>query len=250
MNEIRKNTDEEVVVAKGILRLPKLLLISGIFLMLVACACIAIGVLTSNLLYGDGTMFTVMGVMALIFSLAMVVYPAIALRKCSCTITNKRIYGETILFLTKKNYSYRLDAIDNVELQNTMGMRVLMINFDQGKTTANAKTTGKGATNNTFRIGYLHNATEMLEKLNEQMTNIKNDKDVMIDIEMKKVEVEEMKANAFMNMATNQFSKETNASNSSSYIDELRNLKQLLDEGIISQEEFDVKKSKLLDSNK
>ena len=65
----------------------------------------------------------------------------------------------------------------------------------------------------------------------------------MVDIEMKKVEAANKQAEAIANMASGTSGKQ---SNSGSYIEELKELKALLDNEIITQEEFNQKKTELL----
>lgn len=80
------------------------------------------------------------------------------------------------------------------------------------------------------------------------LTSVKNDKDLMVDIEMSKIDAENRKAGAFESMANNMGANPTAKvqSNNQTYIEELKGLKELLDAGIISEEEFNEKKKNLL----
>ena len=82
------------------------------------------------------------------------------------------------------------------------------------------------------------------------LTTLKNDKDLMVDIEMSKIDAENKKAAAFERIATNMSgaSQHRNAG-SQNYIEELKGLKELLDSGIISKEEFEEKKKNLLNKS-
>ncbi len=69
------------------------------------------------------------------------------------------------------------------------------------------------------------------------------------DIEMKRIVAQEIQAKAFEKIATgitNPQNKLKSNQNNMSYIEEIKNLKGLLDEGIITQDEFEQKKLQLL----
>ena len=76
--------------------------------------------------------------------------------------------------------------------------------------------------------------------------SIKNDKDLQTDLQVNEIDVENKKAIAMEKIAEKYNSDVTKKSSSEDYITQLRRLKELLDCGIISQEEFDEKKKKLL----
>lgn len=166
-------------------------------------------------------------------------------------MTNKRIYGVTSIFIAKKKYSYRLDEIDNVETVSSLGIHGLVLNFSQGHGPQGVVRYNRGVTTvsgaGTFKITNIANIDEVYEKLSDLLTSVKNDKDLMVDIEMSKVQAENRKATAFENMASNMGGTTTTKTNNNpTYIEELKGLKELLDAGIISETEFEEKKKNLL----
>ena len=68
---------------------------------------------------------------------------------------------------------------------------------------------------------------------------------------MSKIDVENRKADALENVAKSIGGEKIDSSSkgSASYIDELRELKKLCDEGVITQEEFEREKKEILDNN-
>lgn len=158
------------------------------------------------------------------------------IKKCSCKITNKRIVGVTTKFLTQRQYSYRLDQIVNVEMTTFLKTNALSIIY----------TSGSG-TNNSFIVPYVLNANEIYEILSQLIVSTKNKSDMFIDVEEEKVEVMNKQATSIeklsndINLATNNQTK-----SGFSYIEEIKQLHALKDQGIISNEEFETKKSEIL----
>lgn len=198
--------------------------------------------------YGDILFFS--GVMSLTILLMFIAW-MVGIKKSSCIVTNKRIYGVTSIFIAKKKYSYRLDEIDNVETVSSLGIHGLALNFSQGHGPQGIVRYNRGVTTvsgaGTFKITNIANIDEVYEKLSDLLTSVKNDKDLMVDIEMSKVQAENRKATAFENMASNMGgTTPTKTNNNPTYIEELKGLKELLDAGIISETEFEEKKKNLL----
>lgn len=173
-----------------------------------------------------------------------------AIRACKLEVTNKRIKGVRNLFIAKKQFSYRLDEIDHVELGSSLGCNTIDINFSNGGGAAPVVIrNGLGTTTaaNIFRMSCLKNGQEVYDKLCDLLASVKNEMDLKTDIEMAKIEVENKKATAMESMASNMAGGSAqHSNNNSSYINELKELKGLLDAGIITQAEFDEKKAKLL----
>lgn len=251
MNEIRKNTDEEKVLATAVIKAPTFLVVFTILSFVFAVFFIIIGFVIALSNDSDsfiGTFMATMGFLLIPIAIVMAVGTS-AIKHCKCEVTNKRIKGVTTNFIIKKTYSYRFDEIDNVEITKFLGINALALNFNQGHGPSAPVKYSRGtagmSASNTFRVSYIANAEALYEKLSELLMSLKNHEDVMIDIEMKKVEAANKQAEAIAIMASGAGSQKSN-NNSGSYIEELKQLKELLDAGVITQEEFDAKKAELL----
>lgn len=98
-----------------------------------------------------------------------------------------------------------------------------------------------------FRISFVADIKTVYEKLSELIAKIKNERDVLIDVEMSKVEVETKKAQILEEMVKGIISKQgLSTTEQQGYLSELRLLKELLDSGAITQEEYEKKKNELL----
>lgn len=140
-----------------------------------------------------------------------------------------------------------------MEFQNQIGVKTIVINFSQGNGAVSPvfykKNINKIKGANTFELKYVKNARVFYDKLSEVITNIKNEIDLNTDIEMKRIDAQEKQAAAFTAIANNMRpmdEKSSQTNQSIDYISELKALKELLDGGIITQQEFDEKKAKLL----
>lgn len=251
MNDIRKNTKEEVVIVKAQFKIPKFFWILTIIFLFFAALFLTrpfvFLFLDDSAVYDSGleTLHIMVGSLSLIAG----VFFAIAtggVKKSSCEITNKRIKGSVRVFGFKKTFSYRIDEINNIEIGSFLGLHTLILNFSQGYGPTTPVRYGRGGATinaaNTFRITFLSNEQEMYDELSDLLTSVKNDKDLQTDIEMSKIAVEEKKANAFETMAQNL----NGTMKTSSYIEELKELKNLLDSEVITKEEFENKKKELL----
>lgn len=240
MNEIRKNEEKEIVLAEAKCKMPKIIIVLcmvgliAFFIFLV----VMLNLIFSNYAY-DRLIIFVPFIIAFIGLLSYFIFCITAISKTGVYLTNKRIYGTAFYKLTKKNYSYRLDTINSVELGQSFGNNTIIIDFLHG----NDHSSGNDCT---FVIKYLSNFETFYEKLNEMILSIKNDKDLQTDLQVNKIDVENKKAIAMEKIAEKYNSDVTKKSSSEDYITQLRRLKELLDCGIISQEEFDEKKKKLL----
>lgn len=253
MNDIRKNSEEEKTLITARFKVPAIITVFMINLFVDAALLFIIGIVIAAISekdVSDGAFAIAMGIVILIIAIIMVI-GSNAIKHCRCEITNKRIKGVTTNFISKKTYSYRLDEIDNVEVTRFFGVSALALNFTQGHGPQNQQVTyHRGITtvsaSNTFRLSYIANAEELYEKASELLTSLKNHEDVMIDIEMKKVEAVNKQAEAIEKLASGSAEPTPSAPTPGSYIEELKQLKELLDAGIINQDEFDYKKAELL----
>lgn len=247
MNEIRMNRENEREIVEARFRVPPLAIAAVIFGEIVGIFVLVISIIKDPFFLG-------FGVFMMAFSLFLLIGCIVVVKKSSCVVTNKRIYGVTHFFLAVKRYSYRLDEIDSVETFSTLGDHGISLFFSHGHAYGYQ---GSAAfrNGNSFRINNLANVEEMYEELTDLLTSVKNDMDVMVDIEMNKLEVESQQANAIENAAIKQYYpgahspkalNENVTKSNSDYIEELKRLKELLDAGIISEEEFETKKKSLL----
>lgn len=268
MNEIRKNLEDEKILIEGKFKLSPGALLVLIFSTLIFGIPLILCFIFAPTMTGEvnGTpasgwaiaapIISTVGIM-FILVLASQILRIVAIKKSQLVVTNKRIYGIYSILVARKNFSYRLDEVDNVEMVSTLGQHTLAIQFTQGHgpsllatTYVNGIPTSGGY--NVLRMSNLKNYKEIMDVLNELITSKKNLVDVQADIEMGKLNAENRKADALENVAKNiAVSSNSNDGNkkSQNYIDELRQLKQLLDEGVITQEEFDCEKKEILDNN-
>lgn len=250
MNDARLNMEEEKTIVTASFKAPSFFIVFTILAFTFAVLFLTVGGLIA--FKPDGSKF--LGIFMILGGIFMIPIAIImlagtnAIRHCKCEVTNKRIKGVTTNFIAKKTYSYRLDEIDNVEVTSYLGISALALNFTQGHGSSQPIRYGTGTSTissaNTLRLSYIANATELYEKLSDLLTQMKNHEDVMVDIEMKKADAAAKQADAFEKMAGS--TQTQKGSSSVSYIDELKQLKELLDNGIITQEEFDTKKAELL----
>ena len=251
MNEIRINKEEEKEIVRARFKMSQLAI--GVFVICAfICAFIGLILFISGYLNSDSDSIF-LGEIYLLFGVTIFIsfiFSIISIKRSSCIVTNKRIYG-AIGTIAKKKFSYRLDEIDNVEIVSFLGAHVLSINFSQGHGPQGVVSYNRGVTTisgiGNFRITCIANIDEVYEKIVGLLTSVKNDKDVMIDIEMSKVQMENRKATALENMASNiGVTTATKSNSNSNYIEELKGLKELRDADIISEAEFEEKKKNLL----
>ena len=112
-----------------------------------------------------------------------------------------------------------INTIRSVETREVTGFVTGMLYFDTGEGMARANPLA--GTNNQFLFGGVHNKKEYREKTNALLYRIKD----------------------YIEKTAKQSAA---SSGSASGADELKKFKVLLDEGIITQEEFDAKKKQLL----
>lgn len=256
MHDIRISKEQEKVLVRARFKIPTIAIVSFVFFAFVALLLLIDGIVLFqksindyNSSFLDGFTYFVLGIVSLIVILTIFIVWMVGIKKSSCIVTNKRIYGVTSIFIVKKKYSYRLDEIDNVETVSSLGIHGLALNFSQGHGPQGVVRYNRGVTTmngaGTFRITNIANIDEVYEKLSDLLTSVKNDKDLMVDMEMSKVQAENRKAAAFESMASN-MGVTTTTNNNFTYIEEIKRLKELLDAGIISETEFEEKKKNLL----
>lgn len=270
VNEIRKNTDVEKILAKATCKMPTLYIVLYSFaifvflLQVIIGLCLAIICISQENNNYNADMSTdiaisiislIVGLICLIFSILFFVLQFKAIQKSKCFVTNKRIYGTMAYFITQRDYSYRLDTIDNADVIRTLGLNQLVLTFSQGNNAPQQvmyqTDRGRIAASNIFAIKYIVDSSKVYEAVSNIIASIKSDKDLHTDIEMKKIDAQIKQAEAFERIAVNigGTSTPTNSQSapaSKDYITELKGLKELLDNGIITKQEFDEKKEHLL----
>lgn len=150
-----------------------------------------------------------------------------------CKITNKKIYIESYIFFYKKIDQYRLDAIDNLSSESLLGVNKIIFNYNQGNINKNDS--------KTITLYFVKNLNNTITALSDIISNIKNDKDVYADLAAKQSD-----SIASIGKAIAETKEQAKPKNNDTYIDELIKLKKLLDDGIITQEEYDKKKQDIL----
>ena len=252
MNNIRKNDEEEIVITKAKFNIPIFIIVTfsiplAFFFLLMLGGLFLMNVVDTEFYETGSSLMRIGLIFSIVFAL-MFLLCALGIKKSSCIITNKRIKGVINFVIAKKNFSYRLDEVDNVETFSILGFHGLVLNFSQGNGTQKFVGYGRGlktlSGNGTFRISFISNVNVVYEKLSDLITKIKNEKDLMVDIEMEKIAAENRKADALekMSINTTNNSKEIEPN----YILELKALNELLTSGVITKEEFEEKKQKIL----
>lgn len=171
----------------------------------------------------------------------------LSFKKSYVKLTNKRIEGTMCnLLLSKEVFSYRLDVINNVSCISRLGMgSVVEIDFTQGNNYKNKYFYNKKSKyyhkSNVLPLEYVVNAKTFCNAVNNLLMSVKNDIDVQIDIEMDKINIENRKVEVLEKMVENKVD-----NSNSNLVAELKGLKSLLDEGILTIDEFNKKKSELL----
>jgi len=260
MNEIRKNTElEEDIVSMSFKMEPALYVICGIQILLGATVLTG-GILLFFLAQDGkvpGIIVSIIGLLLFVGYVLSMIFRMLGMKRSEVKVSNRRIYGRYGLYIKKRDFSYRLDEIDNVELASFLGAKQLVINFQDGKgpkgsvqvvyNNMPAGMLGAGV----LKFQSVKNYQEVYDKLCELLLSVKSNVDVDIDIKMKGIEVESRKADAMEDiargMAGGAIAKETTSN--VSYIEEIKKLKELLDSGAITQEEFEKEKKEILDSN-
>ena len=253
MNEIRRNTEKEkeLVTAKFKMPLITMIMYGVFFLLFIIFFIVGISSIgkTEYIPYigeidkTDYFMIT-LGFFGIVFIGVFFVLQYLGLKKSSCILTDKVIRGITTIFVVRKTYSYRIDEIDNVELISSLGEHNLKLNFTQGNGKVSQINFGGGiwgSSGNFFIIKYIKNYQEVYEKLTQVLLSVKNEKDLMVDIEMAKIQVQREQVQAISDLATAKSETKINEE-----LIQLEKLAEMLKAGIITQEEFDAKKKKIL----
>lgn len=271
MNDIRKNIEEEEILVEGTFKLSPGAILIWVLGVLFFGTPLIFFIIAAPSMTGEvngepasgwevALPFVIMfGILLFIFVVAQTL-KLIAIKKSQLVVTNKRIYGVYHVLIARKNFSYRLDEVDNVEMVSSLGRHTLAVQFTPGHGPAFAATTYVNGipTSSGFgvlRMPNLKNYKEVMDVMNSLITSRKNLVDVQTDIEMSKISAENRKADALENVAKNIAGNPVNTQSnnhqtkSDDYIEELRKLKQLLDDGIITQQEFDQEKKEILDNN-
>jgi len=259
MHEIRKNNVEEYDIIKMEFKYEKTRIILDIVGILICAGFVAIaaaiGITDKNNILFAIIFGAITGFCFVAYTLGMF-FKIIGCKKSEVTVTNRRIHGKYGPYLVKKAFSYRLDEIDNVEYKTTLGAKSIIINFQDGKgprsspqvsysSFASQAMAGLGV----LRLLSVKNCQEVYEALTKRLLELKSNTDLETDIAMAKVDVESRKADAIEKIANNTVIGNEPKKSNMSYIDEIKELKKLLDEGAITKEEFEQEKKEILSNN-
>lgn len=247
MNKIRLNNEKEEILIKGVFGINKFYKLFMIFFSII----ISLFTIFLVVLYVLTGFAEFLGVSAIILLLEILMWlPIKKVKQSEFFVTNKVVKGKTVGVFVKKLYSYRLDEIENIDTTSVLGMHSLILNFSQGKVVdkavSNARLSDQGKT---FGITNLINLQEVYEGLTALLTKVKNEKDVAIDIEIKRIETEEKKTEMMSKLAEGFTNKTIDINKQDDDISKIERLYKLREQGIITQEEFDKKKKELLNLN-
>lgn len=143
----------------------------------------------------------------------------VASKKCSLVLDDKGITGRKSGFFTGKEIKLPTDKIDSITIQNGLFDRIFC-----GKTIAVRSNSGL------VKFPWIQNADEFVDA-------------TLAKIEEFKQSVKDENNNLVSAMINNS----GNNSGSSSAAQQIKEIKDLLDNGLISQEEFEAKRKELLD---
>lgn len=221
MEEARKNTEKEEILLNIEFQVP--ISVHILFILFILTSIILAFVLHSPYLF-------------IICSLILIcLYISLCLGVIfnECVVTNKVIRGRKFVLFGYKKFSYRLDSISDITSINVLGLNSVKITFNQGYLNVNGK-------NKPFTISYISQYNHVIEKLNQILENVKNDKDVQVSLSLKQTE-------ALNNIASSIDNQKKEISKNVNALDSIRELKNMVDEGLITQEEYEKKKKDLLE---
>jgi len=258
MHEIRKNNAGEEEIITLAFKLEPVCYILYAIGFLVCCGIALAGFFCLKDIPNSNTARLVMIIIGGVFALWILlstIFNAIGMRKSKVIVTNQRIYGKYGTIISMKSFSYRLDQIENVEVKNFLGSHSIALDFVNGKgPMASGPTSYKEGYNmikgcGVLNLSHLVNYNESYESLTKALISLKTATDLHTDIEMAKVDVESKKADAMERFTILTEANQTKKEKDNDYIDELKRLKELLDQGIITKEEFEKEKKEILDNN-
>lgn len=260
--DIRKNTDERdagKTLVEGVFGptpLHWVALTFSIILVIIPVVFIAIFIAS---VFEDGITGPEMGFVLPIWILILLVFciplvmsilSIVRVKRGTLKVQERLISGRCVISLGWRTFSYRLDQIDGVEIRRFLGADEIVFNISAGHLNAPTPSLGSGFSRSfgagVGTIPFLKNAKEVYDVISDLLLDKRTDKDVAVDIEMRKVSAQNRQADAVERIADNTV---VAAGGSVSYIEELKGLKELLDSGVITQEEFDAKKAAILGSS-
>ena len=237
MEYYRKNNDVEKNMLFVYCKVPTIIKIFAIIICLIPFIAV--------ISLGEGFLFALMtSAFAFLSYFLIICIPFLIITKGTyAVVTNKAIKGQIKKLFQKSSFTYKLDAITNIRIDSSFGVKQLVLEITQGN----------GGLPRVFVISYIRDADYVHSKLASILKSIKNDKDVIAKIQADKIKVEAKKAEAFEKIAEKVstpkavVTEKSVQKSSIDYIDELKKLKELLDSGIITKDEFELKKKKILE---
>ena len=118
--------------------------------------------------------------LAVIFAIALLIN-LLLIKKNSCVVTNKRIFGIRCKGLVLKTFSFRLDKVDQAEAISCLGMRRVRFGFSKGSVGINPIYYQTPKLEH-FTISNVYNHIEFYENLSKLIVSVKNDADVVVGL--------------------------------------------------------------------
>lgn len=251
MNDIRLNKEEEKTILYAQFKVPIIFYLPLIIFLIIS---IWVGVVFGKTpvvdaekfeymeVFDAGNFFKVFFLVFILtggmYSIFFLIPSVLAIKNTTMRVTNKRVVGSNCFFFIKGAYAHRLDMINNISRTTVLGIECISFEITQGNRLPPKK----------LSVAFLANAYTVYSNLNQLLTSVKNDKDLETDIQMKKIEADNKKADALEHIAQSviQNTQTPAIEPSISYLQELKELHELKENGIITQEEFEEKKKEVL----
>jgi len=213
MHDIRQNTEEEIELFKIRFKLPLVFKIVYIAMIVISSMLVIAGLIllfTSfglryywymrNLYLTLGLSFTAVGLLlAAIFVLLFLFHDRI-IKKNDCTITTKRIYGIKSKGFRLTSYSHRLDDVDDIQVSTCLRFNSATFRFSPGFVGLNPVYRTSPIVK-TFKLKFVDNYEELYDNLSKLQAYMKNEKDVLLELELRRIEAEAKKAAALEHLA-------------------------------------------------
>ncbi len=189
MNEVRKHTEKEEPLASTTLRLPVViyLLYAVIeiilfvnFVMLLSQRLEVSGIPSDKVLvYVPSTWSIIFPLILMLIIGILFAIKVSQMANCRVIISNKRIYGVKLDWFVSRRFSYKLDSIVGMENYSALGINYIKIKFDNGN--INPSLLGN---QQTIKIKYVEDLANFTEEIEDLLTSIKNDKDILLDVKL------------------------------------------------------------------
>ncbi len=218
MHDIRLNTEEEIELFKIRFKLPVLFKILYVAMIVISFGLTVTGLIllftasytVHNYYYNYwytnyvnltlGSIFTPAGAVLLAIFILLFSFHGKIIKKNGCTITNKRIYGIKSKGFRLTSYSYRLDDVDDIQVSTYLRFNSATFRFSPGFVGLNPVYRTSPIVK-TLKLSYVENYQDLYDNLSKLQAYMKNEKDVLIELELKRIEEEARKAAALERLA-------------------------------------------------